>query len=156
MATQERNESNENQAADLAAAPTPARRPSGKNGVPPTAKPLLDRLRAEERFDKPFTFFITAKIAAGKEREALEAFRQAYAGTHQEIKRCLAYEFHQDSDDPSVFVIFEKWPDGASLDAHFQQPHTLELLATLEEVVAEPISLRLCAPVEGAWPAPQK
>jgi len=36
---------------------------------------------------------------------------------------CMEYHAHQDSADPSVFVMWEVWKDQASLDAHGKMPH---------------------------------
>lgn len=50
---------------------------------------------------------------------------------------CLEYGFYQDINDPDRFITFERWASAAALSAHFSQPHTLELLKTAPEFVAE-------------------
>ncbi|MEV7406220.1 putative quinol monooxygenase [Streptomyces sp. NPDC091267] len=36
---------------------------------------------------------------------------------------CLEYHFHEDRDEPGVFVFYEAWRSRADLDAHLALPH---------------------------------
>jgi len=51
---------------------------------------------------------------------------------------CRSYAFYVDVEDDNRFTSVETWDDQAALDAHFGQPHTVELLQAAGELVAAP------------------
>jgi quinol monooxygenase YgiN len=80
---------------------------------------------------KPFALFVTIKAKAGKEKELEAAFAPCIAATKKEAG-CLAYELNRDPDDPTTYVMFEKFKNLAALEAHLKQEHTTKLLKALE------------------------
>lgn len=63
---------------------------------------------------------ITAKPGCGPDLkpallELVEAVRTEPA--------CLLYELYESAESPDRFIMHERWPDQAGLDAHNQMPH---------------------------------
>lgn len=42
---------------------------------------------------------------------------------------CLYFEIFRDQENPKRFTLWECWTGQEALDAHFQEPHTLDYLA---------------------------
>jgi quinol monooxygenase YgiN len=80
---------------------------------------------------KPFALFVTIKAKSGKEKDLEAAFAPCIAATKKEAG-CLAYELNQDPDDPTTYVMFEKFKNVAALEAHLKSEHTTKLLKALE------------------------
>jgi quinol monooxygenase YgiN len=55
---------------------------------------------------------------------------------------CLGYQPYADPARPERMVIVEEWADAAALDHHFTLPHFTHVAAVLEEILAEPFTLR--------------
>jgi len=79
---------------------------------------------------KPFALLVTIKAKAGKEKELEAAFAPCVAATKKEAG-CLAYELNRDPDDPSVYLMYEKFKGLAALEAHLKEAHTVKLLEAL-------------------------
>jgi quinol monooxygenase YgiN len=75
---------------------------------------------------KPFALLVTIKAKAGQEKELEAAFAPCIVATKKEAG-CLAYELNRDPDEPTTYVLFEKWKDVASLEVHLKAAHTQEL-----------------------------
>jgi quinol monooxygenase YgiN len=82
---------------------------------------------------KPFALLVTVKAKAGKEHELETTFAPCIAATKKEAG-CMAYELNRDPDDPTTYVLFEKWKSVPALDAHLKEEHTTKLLKALEAV----------------------
>jgi quinol monooxygenase YgiN len=80
---------------------------------------------------KPFALFVTIKAKAGKEKELEAAFAPCIAATKKEAG-CLAYELNRDPDEPTTYVMFEKFKNLAALEAHLKQEHTAKLFQAIE------------------------
>jgi quinol monooxygenase YgiN len=80
---------------------------------------------------KPFALLVTIKAKAGKEKDVEAAFTPAIAATKKETG-CLAYELNRDPDDPTTYVMYEKFKSVAALADHLKQDHTTKLLQALE------------------------
>jgi quinol monooxygenase YgiN len=80
---------------------------------------------------KPFALFVTIKAKAGKEKELEAAFAPCIAATKKEAG-CLAYELNRDPDEPTTYVMFEKFKNLAALEAHLKQEHTAKLFKAIE------------------------
>jgi quinol monooxygenase YgiN len=80
---------------------------------------------------KPFALFVTIKAKPGKEKDLEAAFAPCIATTKGEAG-CLAYELNRDPDDPTAYVMFEKFKNVAALEAHLKSEHTTKLLKALE------------------------
>jgi len=50
---------------------------------------------------------------------------------------CIAYDLHQDNDDPTRFLFLEAWASRALWQAHMNAPHLAAYLAATEGAVAE-------------------
>jgi quinol monooxygenase YgiN len=80
--------------------------------------------------DRPFALLVTLKAKPGKEKELEAAFAPCVAATKKE-SGCLAYELNRDPDDPTVYVMYERFKSVAALNDHLKQAHTMKLLAAL-------------------------
>lgn len=96
--------------------------------------------------DRAFALLVQIHLKPGVEQKFKEAALKAGQATLKEAG-CSAYDFHNDADKPDTIVLFEKWANVSALEAHLNQPHTKALIQLLEQVVAEPISLRILVPV---------
>jgi quinol monooxygenase YgiN len=79
----------------------------------------------------------TIAVKPGSEDTALAALTAAIGKTHAE-EGCLAYALHRDLDDPSRFVIVERWASAPALESHAQEPHLKELFATVGPLMSAP------------------
>jgi quinol monooxygenase YgiN len=61
------------------------------------------------------------------------AFAKAIAASRKETGN-LAYDLNRDTQDPSRYLVYERWKDLAALEAHFQTAHLKALLAELPKV----------------------
>src|SRR5262249_16768799 len=75
---------------------------------------------------KPFALIVPIRVKAGKEKEFEAAFAVCIAATKQE-PGCLAYELNRDADDPTAYVMFEKFKNVAALEDHLKQEHTKKI-----------------------------
>jgi len=80
--------------------------------------------------DKPFGMTVTFKVNAGSEKEFETAFKTCVAGTRKE-PGCLAYFLNQDAEDPTTFVVFERFKKISALEDHARSAHVGELLAKI-------------------------
>jgi quinol monooxygenase YgiN len=55
---------------------------------------------------------------------------------------CLGYQPYADPTRPDRMIIVEEWTDSAALDLHFSLPHFKHVAQVLEEILAEPFTLR--------------
>ena len=83
------------------------------------------------------TLVVRMNAKPGRKTALERALRAAVAPTHAE-PGCLRYALHRAIDEPSVFVLVERWRSQSDLDEHMQTPHLVELLATLGELLAGP------------------
>lgn len=83
------------------------------------------------------TLVVRMNAKPGREEAVARALRAAVAPTHSE-PGCLRYALHRAIDEPTVFVLVERWRSQSDLDEHMQTPHLVELLSVLEALLAEP------------------
>ncbi len=55
---------------------------------------------------------------------------------------CREYTLHEDTDHPGEFVFYEIWASQADLDRHMATPPLQALFASLDSMLAEPLTLR--------------
>jgi quinol monooxygenase YgiN len=79
---------------------------------------------------RPFALLVTIQAKPGKGKELEAAFAPCIAATKRE-PGCLAYELNRDPDEPTAYIVFEKWKDVASLQAHVKAGHTQELFKAI-------------------------
>jgi quinol monooxygenase YgiN len=82
----------------------------------------------------------TIQVKPGTEDEALAALTASIPPTHEE-PGCLAYALHRDVDDPTRFIMVERWESADALDAHGRAPHLKELFGAVGGLVAAPPSI---------------
>jgi quinol monooxygenase YgiN len=77
--------------------------------------------------DKPFGMTVAFKVKDGADKEFAEAFKACLAGTRKE-PGCLAYYLNHDVEDPTTFVVFERFKKITALEDHAKSAHVAELL----------------------------
>ncbi|MFE3442627.1 putative quinol monooxygenase [Nocardia sp. NPDC059180] len=55
---------------------------------------------------------------------------------------CLGYHPYSDPTRADRMIIVEEWTDAEALDHHFSLPHFKQVAAALDEILAEPFTLR--------------
>lgn len=55
---------------------------------------------------------------------------------------CIGYQPFTDPNRTDCMIIVEEWVSSAALDHHFSLPHFKHVAAILDEVLAEPFTLR--------------
>ena len=89
---------------------------------------------------------VTSTIRPELREVALKAMSVMGEETRKEAG-CLHYRFYQDIDDPNTFFVYERWTDGAALDAHMKTPHMAEFRKVLPQaIVGDPIFARYDLP----------
>jgi quinol monooxygenase YgiN len=91
---------------------------------------------------KPFALLVTIKAKPGKEKDVEAVFAPCIAATKKE-PGCLAYELNRDPDEPTTYLMFEKFKSVAALEDHLKEDHTKKLLKALDELTAEQIKAKV-------------
>ncbi|MFI6581691.1 putative quinol monooxygenase [Embleya sp. NPDC050493] len=55
---------------------------------------------------------------------------------------CIAYRPYVDPERADRMIIVEEWADSAALEHHFTLPHFKHVARVLDEILAEPFTLR--------------
>ncbi|MFH8365402.1 putative quinol monooxygenase [Streptomyces sp. NPDC018031] len=55
---------------------------------------------------------------------------------------CLEYHFHEDRDEPGVFVFYEAWRSKEDLDAHLALPHLTDFWQRRMEYLTTDLEIR--------------
>ncbi len=89
------------------------------------------------------TLTIIARFTArtGQEQRLRDALTAMIAPSLAE-EGCLAYQPYVDPARPDRMIIAEEWADAAALEYHFTLPHFERVAAVLDDVLAEPFTLR--------------
>lgn len=77
--------------------------------------------------DKAFGMTVTFKVKAGEEKSFEEAFKACLTGTRKE-PGCLGYYLNHDVEDPTTFVVFERFKKISALEDHAKSAHVGALL----------------------------
>ena len=85
-------------------------------------------------------FFAQFHAAPGNE-QAVEAAIRKVAPCSRDEAGCRHYHVYRGSRDPAQFVIHSIWDDEAAFDRHATLPHTVEFLATVNQLVDRPPDL---------------
>jgi quinol monooxygenase YgiN len=83
--------------------------------------------------DQPFTLIVRVQVKEGAGKQFEAAFAKAIPATRKE-KGNLAYDLNRDTQNPSRYLVYERWKDLAALEAHLKTPYIKELLAELLKV----------------------
>jgi quinol monooxygenase YgiN len=82
----------------------------------------------------PFALIAQFKVKAGKELAFEAAFEPCLRETRKE-PGSTAYYLDRDSEEPGVYVVYERWRDLAAATEHVKQPYFLALAKALETLV---------------------
>lgn len=97
--------------------------------------------------EKPCGIVARFKVKKDKLGEMREAIEKSVPPTQQEAG-CLHYEYSQDIDDETVFVLVEQWSDLHKLAMHFKTSHFQEVSQKLEAILADEPVITLTSPVK--------
>jgi quinol monooxygenase YgiN len=75
------------------------------------------------------------KVRPGKEAEAEAALRKQIDFVIREEPGTLCYVLHRSRKEPSTFVFYEKYVDGAAFDRHGKSSSMQELFKTLQPLL---------------------
>jgi quinol monooxygenase YgiN len=121
--------------------PTVTRAPAGEK-----PNPIAAKVKASLKDSaKPFTLIVRLRVKddAGDKLEA--AFAKAAKATRKE-KGCLAYDLNRDAKAPTQYLLYERWQNLDSLEAHLRAPHITALLAQLGDLLAGPPEAQVFLP----------
>jgi len=88
----------------------------------------------------------TVQVKPESQDQALTALTTAIQATHGE-DGCIAYALHRDTQDPTRFVIVEKWATQEALEQHGETPHLKALFGALGPLLAGPPTITYTAPL---------
>ena len=115
----------------------------GQDKEPPIAKEKEPDLMARlKKVEGSFSLIVSFQVKKGEEKAMLDACKPCIASTVKE-KGCKRYELHQDLENPTKFILFERWDSVKDLEAHMDAAHTKKLLAALGKIVAGPPKLEI-------------
>jgi quinol monooxygenase YgiN len=79
---------------------------------------------------------------AGDVTRILTEARPLIAATREEAG-CLTYAFSQDSLDPAILRVVERWRDDASMEAHMKSAHLGRFMAFLGSLTLKSLSAKV-------------
>ncbi len=65
----------------------------------------------------------TLRAKSGKEDELIAAMSDLVKEVNEKEEGALDYRFHQAKNDPSLFMVYERYKDGEAMQAHMTSPH---------------------------------
>jgi len=74
------------------------------------------------------------KAKSGEESKMSDALRAMVSKVEKE-EGTLVYTLHQAQNDPTQFLLYEKYADGEALKAHSSTPYFKELFGTLKPLL---------------------
>jgi quinol monooxygenase YgiN len=95
---------------------------------------------------KPFGMTVTFKVKAGQEKAFAEAFEPCAAATRKEAGN-LGYALNHDLDDPSLFMVYEKFKSIAAIEEHAKSKHVEELLKKIGPMLDGSPTVKVYVPV---------
>jgi quinol monooxygenase YgiN len=105
-------------------------RVAGQDKENPVITAVKSRLKDP---DKPFTLIVRIKLKEGAGKDFEASFAKASLATRKEEGN-LAYDLNRDTQDPSRYLIYERWKNLAALEAHLKTSYIKALLAELPKV----------------------
>jgi quinol monooxygenase YgiN len=87
---------------------------------------------------QPFALLVRFEAKPGAGPRIETAFARAIAATRRE-SGCMAYDLNRDTKAPARYVVYERWQNVASLEAHLSSAH----IAALRSEIAD---LRVATP----------
>ena len=96
--------------------------------------PVISSVKARlKNPEKPFTRVVTVRVREGAGERFEAAFAKAITATRKE-RGNLAYDLNRDTQNPSHYLVYERWKDLAALEAHLKTPHLKTLFAELPKM----------------------
>ncbi|GAA2662846.1 putative quinol monooxygenase [Streptomyces lunalinharesii] len=90
---------------------------------------------------QPFTLVGTARPKPERAEELRDLLLSFVEPTRRE-PGCLEYHFHEDRDEPGVFVFYEAWRSERDLDAHLALPHLRDFWEHRMEYLERDLEIR--------------
>src|SRR5579884_2074147 len=87
---------------------------AGEDKENPVIPFVKSRLKNPEN---PFTLIVRVQVKEGAGKQFEAAFAKAITATRKE-KGNLAYDLNRDTQEPSRYLVYERWKDLAALEAH--------------------------------------
>jgi quinol monooxygenase YgiN len=87
-----------------------------------------------------FPLTVVAKVVAKKEfLEVVKSELIKMIGPTRKEPGCIAYNLHQDNQDPAVFIFYETWENPACLDRHMDTEHFKSYVQAVGDLIGEKI-----------------
>ncbi|KAB7845032.1 putative quinol monooxygenase [Streptomyces mobaraensis] len=93
---------------------------------------------------QPFTLVGIARPKPERAADLKELLLSFVEPTRRE-PGCLEYHFHEDRDEPGVFVFYEAWRSRADLDAHLALPHIRDFQERRMDYLESDLEVRFLA-----------
>jgi quinol monooxygenase YgiN len=77
-------------------------------------------------------------VKPGTEERVLATFETAFAATHEKDDGCHLYALHVDRENPTRFVVVERWASMEAIETHNAKDHLAELFEVLGTSVTTP------------------
>jgi quinol monooxygenase YgiN len=87
------------------------------------------------------TYIVVLRAQAGKADELGAALAHMVAMTSQEAG-CSLIELNRSSEDPSIWMTYERWKNKEAFARHMEQPYTLQFIARMGDLTSEPADVR--------------
>src|SRR5262245_47234733 len=108
--------------------------------------PIAEQVKASLKDPtKPFTMLVLLETKEGTGDKFEAAFTKAVGPTRKE-KGCLAYDLNRDTKATTKYVLYERWQNLASLEAHLNAPHITTLLKEVGDLLAGPPEVKVLLP----------
>jgi quinol monooxygenase YgiN len=110
--------------------------------------PIVARVKEDLKDpSRPFVLLVRLEAKEGMGDKLEAAFAKAVPLTKRE-KGCLNYDLSRDAKAPNRYLLYERWQDLPSLDAHLKSAHIATLLKEVNDVRSAPPELQVLIPVE--------
>jgi quinol monooxygenase YgiN len=108
--------------------------------------PIIGKVKAAVKDStKPFTLVIHLHVEEGTGPKLEAAFAPAARATRKE-KGCLVYELNRDPNMPTDYLVYERWRNLHSLEAHLKSAHTTALLKEIGGIASGPPEFQILVP----------
>lgn len=84
---------------------------------------------------------VLLRASPGKTDLLGNALRELIAHTRKE-PGCAVIELHQSAEDPSTWMVYERWRGKAALDSHMKQPYVATFLTQFAALSSTPADVR--------------
>ncbi|MEU2394635.1 putative quinol monooxygenase [Streptomyces sp. NPDC007369] len=91
--------------------------------------------------DQLVTLIGVARPKPERARELMELLLSFVEPTRQE-PGCLEYHFHEDREEPGVFVFYEVWRSQSDLEVHLALPHLRDFWERRMDYLATDLEIR--------------